>query len=76
MKQLFKKYFSSTLRPNEFGDFTKFILDKRNEIAIYGEMKPIWNHSLSEVEELPGPDVALLQQFNIAILKEERKSFQ
>ncbi len=76
MKQLFKKYFSSTLRPGEFLEFAKFVLDKQNEATVYNEMKPLWNQSLSETVGLPEPNPALLQQLKLAILKEERKSFQ
>jgi ferric-dicitrate binding protein FerR (iron transport regulator) len=76
MKQLFKKYFSSTLRPDEFGEFAKFVLDKRNEAAVYNEMKPFWNQNLAETEGLPENNPALLQQIKLAILRDERKYAQ
>lgn len=76
MKHLFKKYFSSTLSPDEFGEFAKFILDKRNEVAIYNEMKPLWNQSLLETEGLPEPNPVLLQQLKLSILRDERKYAQ
>jgi len=76
MKHLFKKYYHSILKPEEFREFIKLIQNKRNEAAVFSAMKPLWDQSIRGEEALPEPNPDLLQKLKVAILKEEGKAAQ
>ena len=73
MKNLFKKYFNSTLRPDEFHKITKFISNKGNESAIFKEIKPFWDNCLHEDTGLVEPNQSLFQDIK-EIIREEQHS--
>lgn len=74
MKHLFKKYYHSILKPEEFGEFVKLVHNKRNEAALFNAMKPLWDQSIEDEASLPEPNPDLLLKLKVAILKEEGKS--
>ncbi|MCG6189542.1 FecR family protein [Maribellus maritimus] len=76
MKNLFAKYFNSTLRPDEFQKITKFIGNKENENAVFKEIKPFWEKSLQKNTDLIEPNKLLFQNINKVIRVEERNLFQ
>ena len=76
MKHLFRKYFNSTLRPDEFHKITDFISNRKNESIIFREMKPFWDDSLREDAELVKPNQSLLQSIKEIIREEQHNSYQ
>lgn len=76
MKNLFRKYYHSTLLPGEFKEFLSYFNNKKNEISIHGEILPLWNQSLEENENLPEPNSALFKKVKDAIYLNERKILQ
>jgi ferric-dicitrate binding protein FerR (iron transport regulator) len=72
MKNLFRKYFNSTLRPDEFHKIAKFIGKKENESAIVKEIKPFWDNSLRKATGLVEPNRSVFQNIKEAIRVEER----
>ena len=76
MKHLFKKYYHSILKPEEFGEFVKLVHNKRNEAALFNAMKPLWDQSIEDEAALPEPNPDLLLKLKVAILKEEGKAAQ
>lgn len=76
MKNLFKKYYYSTLRPDEFSAITKLLDAKQNDADISKAIKPLWDENLLENSELPNPNPALLQKIKEAIFLDERKAAQ
>ena len=57
MKNLFKKYITSVLSPDEFSRFSDFIGQKKNDPVISGLMKSAWKEQLhnTEIESKPNP---------------------
>ncbi|QGY47933.1 DUF4974 domain-containing protein [Maribellus comscasis] len=76
MKHLFKKYFNSTLYPDEFNKLTDFIHDKRNDSIIFKEIKPFWNTSLREDTGLVEPNQSLFRNIKKIIREEQHRSYQ
>ncbi len=76
MKTLFKKYYNSTLRPDEFRDVAEFVANHKNTPLIYDEMKPLWNTNLQQSMDLPKPNPALMQKIKEAIWLNDIKAAQ
>lgn len=76
MKNLFSKYFNSTLRPDEFQKITEFISKKGNESTIFSEIKPFWHESLNKAAGLVEPNQSLFLNIKEAIHVEERNAYQ
>lgn len=74
MKNLFKKYYHSVLRPDEFSEVTDFMRDKKNEPVIFSLMKPLWEREI-EKAELPGKtNPALYTRIREAISLDKQKT--
>lgn len=76
MKNLFKKYYHSVLRPNEFSEVSDFMADKKNESIIFSLMKPFWDKQMNETDESLQNNPALYQRIKEAILLEKQKAAQ
>lgn len=76
MKNLFKRYYNSVLRPDEFSKVSDFLRDKKNESVIFSLMKPIWNKELNEAEVSPKTNSALYTRIKEAVLLEKQKAAQ
>jgi len=55
MKDLFKKYLHSLSTPANFDEFAEFVRKEENTNAIYALMKPEWDESLQNNEDLMNP---------------------
>lgn len=76
MKNLFKKYYYSILRPDEFSEIEELLDAKQNDADISKAIKPLWDENLLENSELPNPNPALLQKIKEVISLNERKAAQ
>jgi ferric-dicitrate binding protein FerR (iron transport regulator) len=76
MKNLFKKYYNSVLGPNEFSEFTDFVVNKKNEPSIFGLMKPFWDKELKDENITPRSNPALFDRIKEAVLIEKHKIAQ
>ncbi|KJF45099.1 FecR family protein [Draconibacterium sediminis] len=76
MKNLFKKYYHSILRPNEFSEVSDFIKDKKNETVVVSLMKPYWDKEINEAEVSPKTNPALLERIKETILLEKQMAAQ
>lgn len=61
MKDIFKKYWHSKIAPEEFEQFSDFVMKEENTQVIYKLMSPEWDQSLNKDEE---PKVQESQIFN------------
>lgn len=76
MKTLFKKYYNSTLRPDEFRKIADFFCNMKNTSVIYDEMKPLWNTNLQQSGDLPKPNPVVMQKIREAIWLNDTKTAQ
>jgi len=76
MKHIVRKYFNSTMNPDEFAEFVNMVDKKQNELLLFGEIKPLWEESLNENAGLPSPNPVVFQKIKNNILSEERKIIQ
>lgn len=76
MKNLFKKYYQSILRPEEFSEVSDFIGDKKNESIIFSLMKPFWDKQMNETAILPKTNPALYEKIKKIALLEKLKAAQ
>ncbi len=76
MKHLFRKYFYSTLNPEEFHELTKYVREKKDEPAVQREIKWLWDNFLPDDADLPTPNSQVLHKIKEAIWTEERKAAQ
>lgn len=76
MKKLFKKYYHSVLRPDEFSEVSDFIGNKKNESIIFSLIKPFWSQQMSEIEVLPKENPALYRRIKEAVLLDKQKVAQ
>ncbi len=76
MKNLFKKYYHSTLRPDEFSGISDFIGNKKNEAIIFSLMKPIWDNQINEADVSPQKNPALYKRIKETVLLEKQKAAQ
>ena len=74
MKNLFKKYYHSVLSPNEFSKVEDFIGKKRNDLAIYSIMKPLWDRQMDDSDVDPKRNPALFERIKEAILLEKHEA--
>jgi len=76
MKSLFKKYYHSTLRPDEFSEVSEFITDKQKESVISGLMKGFWDNDMSDADVPSRDNPFLLKRIKEAIWIERNKAAQ
>ncbi len=76
MKNLFKKYYHSVLRPDEFSEVSEFLGDKKNESIIFSLMKPLWDKQINEADVSPKTNPALYARIKEAVLLEKQKAAQ
>jgi ferric-dicitrate binding protein FerR (iron transport regulator) len=76
MKNLFKKYFNSVLRPDEFSELSDYIGDKKNEPFIFKLMKPFWDNQINESDPPPKANSVLFNKIKEAISHEKHKTAQ
>ncbi len=76
MKNLFKKYYHSVLRPDEFSEVSEFLGDKKNESIIFSLMEPFWDKQINEADFSPKTNPALYARIKEAILLEKQKAAQ
>ncbi|TRX66062.1 FecR family protein [Carboxylicivirga sp. M1479] len=76
MKSLFKKYYHSTLRPDEFSEVSELITDKRKESAISGLMKGFWDNEMNNADVPPRENPILFKRIKEAIWIERNKVAQ
>ena len=76
MKILFKKYYNSALRPDEFSEVSEFLGDKKNESTIFSLMKPFWEKQIYEVDVSPKTNPELYTRIKEAILLKKQKAAQ
>ena len=76
MKNLFKKYYHSLLNPDEFSEVTDFIGNKKNDSAVFNQMKSLWNEQMSESNAEPVTNSALFTQIKESIWLEKQKAAQ
>ncbi len=76
MKNLFRKYYHSVLRPDEFTKISDFMARKKNESLIYSLMRPFWDNEMNDpnAELRNNPD--LFMQIKDAILQDKQKTAQ
>lgn len=73
MKNLFKKYYHSILRPDEFSEFTDFMRDKKNESIIFSLMKPLWRKEIEKTDLSMKTNPALYTRIQEAISQDKQK---
>ena len=73
MKSIFKKYYHSILRPDEFSKVSDFIVNKKNESLITEWIKPLWEKHLKEDDIVPRTNPELLGRIKEAILLDKQK---
>jgi len=74
MNDIFKRYLYSKITPDEFEEFSDFVMKDENDRAIYDMMTPEWNLSLqTEVEANAGKSTVFQQVIN-QILQDEAKN--
>jgi len=73
MKSIFKKYYHSTLRPDEFSKVSDFMADKKNEPLISEWMKPFWKEQLNENDVAPRSNPELLSRIKEAVFLDKQK---
>lgn len=74
MKNLFRKYFNSTLQPCEFKRVADFMGDEKNESILSKLMKPIWDNEMERSIEKPKKNPALFEKIRKSILQEKHNS--
>ncbi len=75
MRHLFRKYFRSTLSPDEFEEVANCISEKKQESVFFDEIEQLWYKSAEE-DELPQPNRVLFQNIKDIIRNDERNTFQ
>ena len=76
MKSLFKKYYHSVLRPDEFSEVSDYLSDKMKESIIYGLMKPFWDKEMNETDVTPCANPVLFEKIREAIWKNRHQAAQ
>ncbi|MCF6357488.1 MAG: FecR family protein [Draconibacterium sp.] len=76
MNNLFKKYYHSVLRPDEFSGISDFIGNKKNESIIFSLMKPFWDKQINGSSADPKTNPALYKRIKEAVLQEKQKAAQ
>ncbi len=76
MNNLFKKYYHSVLRPDEFSGISDFIGNKKNESIIFSLMKPFWDKQINGSSTAPKTNPALYKRIKEAVLLEKQKAAQ
>ncbi|WP_430809947.1 MULTISPECIES: FecR family protein [unclassified Carboxylicivirga] len=76
MKSLFKKYYHSTLRPDEFSELSELLTDKQKELSISGLMKGFWDNEMNDVDVPPRKNPLLFNRIKEAIWIERNKIAQ
>jgi len=80
MKDLFKKYLHSLSTPANFDEFAEFVGKEENTNAIYDLMKPEWDESLKNDQNLmnPNPEVLhrILNQISTQEITKARRNAQ
>lgn len=62
MKDIFKKYLHSLTSPSEFEEFSEFVQKEENTDAVFTLMKPEWDQSLQNDQELVSPKADVLHR--------------
>ena len=76
MKSLFKKYYHSVLRPDEFSEVSDYLTDKKKESTIYGLMKPFWEKEMNDIDVPSRTNPVLFERIKEAVLLEKQKVAQ
>lgn len=74
MNDIFKKYLHSKITPDEFEQFSDFVMKEENTRTIYDMMAPEWNLSLQADVEANAGKATVFQQVLHQILQDEAKS--
>lgn len=73
MNNLFKKYYNSLLKPNEFSEVSDFVADKKNTLTIFSLMKIFWKEEMSQQDVPPKHNSELLGKIKGAIALDKQK---
>ncbi|SHF26472.1 FecR family protein [Mariniphaga anaerophila] len=74
MRSLFRKYYYSVLRPDEFDKFTDSLSDKKNELIISGLMKSLWEARMKDDEITHSANPELWSRIKEAVLLDKQEA--
>lgn len=76
MKNLFKKYYRSVLRPEDVSEVSGFLANKKNESLIFSLMKPLWETEMKEKDTTPRQNPGLFERIKESVSSEKQKALQ
>jgi len=73
VNKLFKRYYNSVLKPEEFSEVSDFISEKRNTLSVFSAMKFFWSEETKRTDVAPRSNPELLLKIKEAIARDRQK---